>query len=151
MFHNRTLNNKINRLHERALRLVYKDETLNFPELLSKDKSLTIHERNLQKLATLMFKVKNNISPNIVNDIFKTHDVSYNLRITKLWENDNVRTSLYGTETISYRGPEIWRCVPGNIKQSKNLKIFKQQIKSWKPLGCTCRLCKIFIPNLGFL
>ena len=151
MFHNRTLNNKINRLHERALRLVYKDETLSFPELLSEDKSFTIHERNLQKLATLMYKVKNNIAPNIVNDIFKTHQVSYNLRNKKLWESDNVRTSLYGTETISYRGPEIWRCVPDTIKQSKGLQMFKKQIKSWKPLGCRCRLCKTFIPNLGFV
>ena len=37
MFHNRTLNNKINRLHERSLRLVYEDETLSFQELLDLD------------------------------------------------------------------------------------------------------------------
>ena len=59
MFHNRTLNNKINKLHERALRLTYKDEKSTFSELLEKDKSVTIHERNIQKLATLMYKVKN--------------------------------------------------------------------------------------------
>ena len=63
MFHNRTLNNKINRLHERALRLVYKDENLSFEELLDLDKSVTIHHRNLQRLAIEMFKVKNNLSP----------------------------------------------------------------------------------------
>ena len=49
MFHNRTLNSKINRLHERALRLVYKDGNLTYQQLLEKDNSLTIHERNLQK------------------------------------------------------------------------------------------------------
>ena len=38
MFHSRTLNNKINKLHERALRLVYKDYNLSFGELLIKDK-----------------------------------------------------------------------------------------------------------------
>ena len=37
MFHNRTINNKINRLHERALRLVYDDENLSFEELLELD------------------------------------------------------------------------------------------------------------------
>ena len=67
MFHNRTLNNKINKLHERALHLTYKDEKSTFSELLEKDKSVTIHERNIQKLATLMYKVKNKISPPIIN------------------------------------------------------------------------------------
>ena len=36
VFHNRTLNHKINKLHERALRLVYKDEDLTFQEHLNK-------------------------------------------------------------------------------------------------------------------
>ena len=59
MFHSRTLNNRTNRLHERALRLVYRDSKSSFEELLEMDESFTIHHRNLQKLATEIFKVKN--------------------------------------------------------------------------------------------
>ena len=59
MFHNRTLNNKINKLHERALRLVYKNENLSFIELLDMDNSVTIHQTNPQTLAIEMYKVKN--------------------------------------------------------------------------------------------
>ena len=51
MFHNRTLNHKINKLHERALRIVHKDENLTFQGLLDKDDTATVHHRNLQKLA----------------------------------------------------------------------------------------------------
>ena len=58
MFHNRTLNNKINKLHERALRIVYSNGELTFPELLDKVNSLTIHQRNLQRLAIEMYKIK---------------------------------------------------------------------------------------------
>ena len=58
MFHNRTLNNKINKLHERALRITYIDDTSPFDELLLKDQTFTVHERNIQKLATLMYKAK---------------------------------------------------------------------------------------------
>ena len=43
MFHSRELNNHINRMHERALRLVYQDNSLSFAELLEKDNSVTIH------------------------------------------------------------------------------------------------------------
>ena len=49
MFHNRTLNNKINRLHERALRLVYDDENLSFEELLELDNSMTIQSQKSSK------------------------------------------------------------------------------------------------------
>ena len=63
MFHNRTLNNKINKLHERALSLVYKDITLSFQDMLDLDNSVTIHHRNIQKLAIEMFKIKNDLSP----------------------------------------------------------------------------------------
>ena len=58
MFHSRVLNNKINRLHERAPRIVYKNSHLTFEELLLQDKSFSIHHRNLQRLATEMFKIK---------------------------------------------------------------------------------------------
>ena len=66
MCHSRKLNNKINRLQERALRIVYNDKSSTFYQLLEKDKSVTIHTRNLQYLATEIFKVKIGISPVIM-------------------------------------------------------------------------------------
>ena len=51
MFHSRTMNNKINRLHERTLRLVYSDYKSSFCELLEQDKSSSIHHKNIQSLA----------------------------------------------------------------------------------------------------
>ena len=47
MCHSRTLNSKINKLHERALRLVYDDRQSTFEELLNIDKSVIIQHRNL--------------------------------------------------------------------------------------------------------
>ena len=54
MFCSRILNDKINKLHERALRLVYKNENLTFDELLDLDNSVTVHQKILQKLAIEM-------------------------------------------------------------------------------------------------
>ena len=151
MFHNRTLNNKINRLHERSLRLVYKKDNLSFEELLELDQSVSIHHRNIQKLATEMYKVKNGLSPIPVKELFNECNSNYNLRNKRYWETSNARTVIYGTETISFRGPKVWEMLPNDLKESQTLHEFKLKIKSWKPDECDCRLCKTFIPNLGFI
>ena len=62
MFHSRTINNKINRLHERALRIVYFDFKSSFEGLLIKDNSFPIQERNIQRLAVEISKFLNGLS-----------------------------------------------------------------------------------------
>ena len=58
-------------MHERLLRIVYKDFKPSFKELVTEDKSLNIHHRNLQKRLAEIFKVKNNLSSEFMNDVFK--------------------------------------------------------------------------------
>ena len=151
MFHSRTLNNRINKLHERALRLVYKDPKLTFEQLLEKDNSFTIHHRNLQKLATEIYKVINNESPLIMKLVFPDTTNPYNLRNNNPFMSTNVHSVYNGTETISYRGPQIWALVPEDIKISNSTAEFKKLIRNWKPNNCPCRLCKIYITNIGFV
>ena len=70
MSHNRTLNNRINRIHEQALRIVYRDKTSNFTELLQKENAVTVHQTNLQVLATKVYKVKMGLVPQLVKELF---------------------------------------------------------------------------------
>ena len=63
MFHSSEWNSKINRIHERSLRLVYSDKTSTFQELLDKDKSL--RHKNIQVLATEIYKTVNGRAPTI--------------------------------------------------------------------------------------
>ena len=69
MFHSRGLNNKIDRIHERALKITYKHKYSTFQELLQKDNSVSIHHRNVQKLVIEIYKVLHGFSPPILNDI----------------------------------------------------------------------------------
>ena len=66
MFHSRTLNNRIKKIHERALRLVYKNDTLlSFDGLLKRDKSVSFHLKNLQIIMTGIYETKNDLEPKV--------------------------------------------------------------------------------------
>ena len=80
MFHSRQFNNRINSLHERALRIVYRDYTSSFKELLKKDNSVTVHQKNLQVLATEIFKTKSGLNPEIMQEVFKFNEHNYDFR-----------------------------------------------------------------------
>ena len=58
MFHGRVLNRKINHLHERSLRIVYRGSISSFHEFLQKDYFFTLHHRNIQSLAIELYKIK---------------------------------------------------------------------------------------------
>ena len=53
------------------IRIIYHNKQSSFIELLEKDNSVSIHQRNLQILAVEMFKVSNALPPVLMNDIFK--------------------------------------------------------------------------------
>ena len=71
MFHSRMLSGRINDIHERDPRIVYKDFNSPFQELLIEDNSLKIHHRNQQKRVTEIFEVTNGLSPELMNDVFE--------------------------------------------------------------------------------
>ena len=76
MCHNKALNNRINRIHERPLRLAYQNKNFSFSELLELDNSVTIHQRNLQVLETEIFKAKNNLSSETMKQVFDFQEPS---------------------------------------------------------------------------
>ena len=151
MFHSRRLNNKINSKHERALRITYQDNTSTFQELLNKDNSVPIHHRNLQVLATEMFKIHRGLSPEILRKTFVSKTSLYNLRRNDTFEKRKVYSVYHGTESSSFLGPKLWDLVPVELKQSKTRYSFKLKIKNWVLFECPCRICKSYIQQVGFL
>ena len=81
MLHSRTLNNKINPLHERALRVVYFDYKSSFNTPLEKDASSSIPDKNIQSLPIEIDKFLQGLFPAIIDDIIKLNRRPiYNLR-----------------------------------------------------------------------
>ena len=151
MFHSCSINDKINRLHERALRIVYNDFKSSFENLLEKDETVSIHRKNLQKLATEMFKILKNFSVPLMSELFHQKVNHYDLRNPYEFSIPNVNSVFHGQRSISSLGPLIWQLVPSEFTVLNTASAFKTAIRKWKPNNCPCRLCKIYIGKVGFI
>ena len=150
MMQSRKRNNKINRLHERCLRVTYNDGLSSFEELLERDNSVSVHNRNIQCLAIELYKVFNDICPDIMKDVFPLSTSSnYDIRSRRTFTTRSVKTVYYGVFVIP--STKVWELIPNNIKSIENLPKFKKAIKNWKPDVCPSRLCRPYIPQVGFV
>ena len=149
MIHNRKLNKKINKVHEWALRIVYGDHKTKFSELLNTDESVTIHKKTCNIYLLKSIKLKNDISPTLMNEIFQFFENPiYELRSGVHLPSWNSRTIFFRTESIMNLGAKSWNMVPQDIKFSQSLYVFKSKIKYWTPNHCPC---KTYIGKFGFI
>ena len=148
IFFSRSCDNKINKLHERALRLVYDDYELSFDVLLNKNKSFSIHHQNIQKLMIEEYKSLNKPPHNLFDSIF-----------TSKWRQDPLQNDLLvhsvkpvtkGKDSAKYLGAMTWNSVSSHIRQQDSLKKFCDLIKKWKP-DSKCKLCKDYIGHVGYI
>ena len=151
MCHSRENNNKINRLHESCLRIIYNNNKRpSFNALLEEYGSVSIHEKNIKILGTEMFKVRKNLAPPQMYEIFKLKDESqYNLRHNSPFSSPVVKSVYKGTESLSFLRPKIWDILPDTYKDIPDLNSFKVALKKWKPVNCPCRIFKVYIANVG--
>ena len=148
MFCSQSSKNKINKLQERVLRLVYNDYEQSFDVLLNKNKSFSIHHQNIQELMIEIYKSLNKASPdNFFDSMFTSK------RRKDLLQNDllvpSVKTVTKGKDCAKYLGAVILNSVPSHIRQEYSLETFCDLIKKWKP-DCKRKLCKDYIGHLGY-
>ena len=151
ILHNRQVNKKINKMQERALRITYKHTEWNFSDLLQKDCAVTIYTKNLQILMTEMYKTRNDLNPSFMQEIFCENTTHYDLRNNNEFIQPRVRSVNNGSESIRFKGPQLWQTLLLTLRNSESLYQFKTKIKNWYGEICPCRLCGTYIPNLGFL
>ena len=107
MFHSRSINNKINRLHERVLRIVYNDFKSSFKNLLEKDGTVSIHVKKIAKPC----------NRNVQNiELFYQKVNHYDLRNPYEFSIPNVNSVFHGQASIRYLGPLLWQLVPSEFR-----------------------------------
>ena len=103
---------------------------------------MSIHQKNLQVLATEIFKVKLNILPEILKELFFFNVRNYNLRTQSTLKRIKTNSVYFGSESLSSLAPKIWDLVADSFKNENSLESFKN--KTWTTDKCPCRICKVY-------
>ena len=136
---------KLERVQERGMPAVFRDNQSSYNQLLERAKLPTLHNWRLQDICILMYKVKHNLCPRTVCNIFKTSNHSYSLRQTDSYL-PNFNSVTNGKHSLRYLGSKLWSKQTSSERSSASLCNFKIQIRK-RGLsnileGCnSCHLC----------
>ena len=119
---------KLERVQERALRVIFHDSGSSYENLLNKARLPSLENRRLQNIAILMFKVKNGLCPENINRLFPIKDMTYNLRNSD-FVIPRVNTTIYGKHSIRYLGPALWAKLDRKLRNLENLATFKRSVR----------------------
>ena len=112
MLRSRALNNKINHIHERASRTVDSAYNSSFYELLDKDDTFKIHQKNVKNLAIAIYKYLHGLSPAILSDVSRVNEtIPYDLRTRNELYVLNPKIVICGIETF-FLSLEICALIP---------------------------------------
>ena len=144
-------NNRINHLHERELRIVYNAHESTFENLPRLDSSVSIHYRNIRLLSIELYKVKHNLSNQVMSELFNLRNINCCFRSQTDFELGPICTTAYGLRSLKYFAPNICNIVPIDIRNSDSLSEFTTKIKSWKPVTYPCNLYRSLVGQVGYI
>ena len=137
MFISRRSNNLMNWIHKSSPWAIYNNTSSTFQELLQRNKSFSVHHKNIQTLTAEVFRVVNNICPPILKTLFDFRENRYNTRTFQEMRQQEVRTVRYGLETAFYQAHLLWSLVPADLKPL--------------PTECPCKLYKTYLKYIGYV
>ena len=114
---------------------------------------MSIHTKNLQYLATEIYKVKNglSLSRNHERGFCFQENENYDLRSGTHLPNRIMHTAHFGSENLTNFVSKLGKLPPDKIKNASTLSVFKFRFKTRTTDTCLCRLCKTFVKDLGFI
>ena len=113
--------------------------------------SFSVHDRYIRQLALEMYKVAKGLAPTAISSLFLQCSNSRHTRSQSDFWIPQVHTVYFGQNSVRYLGPLIWNSIPTALRKVESFVEFKFLIKNWKPSNCAYRLCKDYIPQIGFL
>ena len=86
---------KLERVQERGLRAMFKESKSTYDQLLKRDNLTTLYERKLHDIACMMYKVRYDLCPQSIKNLFLVKSSTYNL-----FANDACCACSYTADTL---------------------------------------------------
>ena len=134
---------KIEKVQERALRIILNDCESNYKNLLIETNRLSLYITRLQLIVTEVFKATRGMTPSFIKELFtiKRHD--YEFRDNNTLVVPSFKTIHFGKNCLSYHGPYLWNSLEIKCKDVENLNEFRNIIKNWRGPMCQCGYCLV--------
>ena len=148
MFCDREMNNRINRIHEKSLRLAYDEYDSSCRTLLEKDNSTSIHDKNLQLLLTKIYKTLHNHNPSFMFQIFPERNTCYNLRNISRISLSKPKSNCYGIESKTFMGSKLWQSLQMTLKHLLTSQYLRKRSKLAKLQNATADYANLTLRRL---
>ena len=135
-------NDNTDRVHKRALRILFDDHESTFEALLAQNGETNIHTQNLCMLMIEIYKTLNNTNPPIMQEYFIRKDVKSDLMTRDRLKIPAPKSITFGIDTIKFRGSLLRNSTPDLLKRVSSAAIFKRSIKNWSGEECHCKICR---------
>ena len=142
---------RISSIHERYLRLIQQNYASDFEVLPENANEKPVHQKCIELFMIEVYKYLNGLSPDIMSDIFKVSENTYNPRNFHKFESQNPRPKKGGLDSIAYRASQLWKNVPEEIRNSTTLPVFREKTKKVTLISCSCNCCRKYIRHVGFI
>ena len=119
------------RTNKRAIRFATNKGHETYENICKQEKQLTIHKRGMQSLAVLMYKVRKDMSPSYLRELFKKQETQYDMRDNEKFSLPQYNTITYGRNSVKYLGAKSRNDIPSLIRKSPSLNTFKSAVKNW--------------------
>ena len=122
---------KLEKLQERALRFVFKDNNSTYVDLLKRGNFLSLSAYRIRNLAMEIFKCCHGMNPMYLNDLFYKQETKYDLRDKTLLEQPKFSTKTYGYRSFRYYEAKLWNALPFEMKNTDDYDDFKSKLTAW--------------------
>ena len=133
-----TNNSKLEKIQERALKIVYDDYEADYHDLIAKFGTDTMLQSRLKKMILEVFKSLKEINPVYIRNILKQKHQPYNLRNPVLLIQSKMNTTNSGLRSFAYLSSKLWNDLPAYFKDIENIDVnlFKSLLKEWSAPDC---------------
>ena len=132
---------KMEKIHERALKFVTDDYDSSYETLLNTTEMANMRVRQMQNLCIEIYKTLADMNPPYMQELFERSSSSYSTRRPYDLTIPRVNQTSFGSRSIKFEEAKLWNHLPRNIKSADNLSAFKQLINNWMGPSCGCSYC----------